>query len=38
MAAAAVRVMRNRISHPDDRPMKVVFTGKLVVRESSTVK
>jgi LacI family transcriptional regulator len=35
IARAALRAMANRIAHPDDPPLKLVLSGRLIVRESS---
>lgn len=35
IARAALRAMANRIAHPDDPPVKVALSGRLIVRESS---
>jgi LacI family transcriptional regulator len=35
IARTALRVMANRIAHPDDPPAKVVLPGRLVVRDST---
>lgn len=37
IARAALRVMANRIAHPDDPLVKVVLSGKLVARDSTVV-
>ncbi len=37
IAQTAVRVLMNRIAHPDDPPEKVVLQGKLVLRDSTAV-
>jgi LacI family transcriptional regulator len=37
IARTALRVMANRIAHPDDPPAKTVLPGRLVVRDSSVV-
>lgn len=37
IARIALRTLMNRIAHPDDPPAKVVLSGKLVVRDSTTV-
>ena len=36
IARTALRVMANRIAHPDDPPIRVVLPGQLVVRDSTS--